>query len=133
MAERIVIASPYPPAHDEALSGYLKTFGFDVLAARGANLPFKDIQVQTPHEIYEFVKRAIADNPKCDTVYLACPQWQAAQVAAAIEQDTGRTAIAYSTPTSMRRAREWASPSTYAAMAVCWRRCRRRLRGEHER
>ena len=37
-AERIVIASPYPPAHDEALSGYLKTFGFDVLAARGANL-----------------------------------------------------------------------------------------------
>ena len=94
-AERIVIASPYPPAHDEALSGYLKTFGFDVLAARGANLPFKDIQVQTPHEIYDFVKRVIADNPRCDTVYLACPQWQAAQVAAAIEQDTGSTAIAY--------------------------------------
>lgn len=94
-AERIVIASPYPPAHDEALAGYLRTFGFDVLAARGANLPFKDIQVQSPKEIYDFVKTVIADAPKCDTVYLACPQWQAAQVVAAIEQDTGRTAVAY--------------------------------------
>ncbi|MFN3892583.1 MAG: hypothetical protein ACK4MV_19480 [Beijerinckiaceae bacterium] len=94
-AERIVIASPYPPQHDAALAGYLKTFGFDVIEARGANLPFKDIQVQSPREIYDFVKRLVADNPKCDTVYLACPQWQASQIVTEIEQDTGRTAVAY--------------------------------------
>ena len=94
-AEKIVIASPYPPAHDLALAGYLKTFGFQILEARGTNMPFKDIQVQPPGEIYDFVKRLIADNPTCDTVYLACPQWQAAQVVAAIEQDTGKTAVAY--------------------------------------
>ena len=94
-AERIIIASPYPPAHDLALAGYLKTFGFQILEARGTNMPFKDIQVQPPGEIYDFVKRLIADNPTCDTVYLACPQWQAAQVVAAIEQDTGKTAVAY--------------------------------------
>jgi maleate isomerase len=94
-AGRIVIASPYPPRHDEALAGYLKTFGFEILEARGANLPFKDLQVQKPTEIYDFVKRVIADNPSCDTVYLPCPQWQSAQVVAAIEEDTGKTAVAY--------------------------------------
>lgn len=94
-AKRIVIASPYPPAHDAALSGYLKTFGFEVLEARGTNMGFKDIQVQSPHEIYDHVKRLVADNPSCDTIYLACPQWQAAQVVAAIEEDTGKTAVAY--------------------------------------
>lgn len=94
-AERIVIASPYPPQHDAALSGYLKSFGFDVLEARGTNMPFKDIQVQTPRDIYDFVKRLAADNPKADTIYLACPQWQASQVVAQIEEDTGKTAVAY--------------------------------------
>lgn len=58
-------------------------------------MPFKDIQTQSPTDIFAFVKRLIGDNPTCDTVYLACPQWQAAQVVAAIEEDTGKTAVAY--------------------------------------
>ena len=31
----------------------------------------------------------------CDALYLPCPQWQAAQVVATLEQDTGVPAVAY--------------------------------------
>lgn len=94
-AKKIVIASCYPPAHDEALAGYLKTFGFDVLRAQGTNMPFKDIQTQSPQEIYQFALGVMAAEPDCDTIYLPCPQWQAAQVVQAIEDDTGKTALSY--------------------------------------
>jgi len=94
-ARKIVIASPYPAAHDAALSDYLKTFGFDVLRAQGTNMPFKDIQKQSPEDIYRFALQVMASEPECDTVYLPCPQWQAAQAVRAIEEDTGKTAVAY--------------------------------------
>jgi maleate isomerase len=94
-SRRIAIASCYPPMHNEALSKYLASFGFEVVLAEGTNMPFKDIQKQSPEEIYRFAMGVIKQAKSCDTVYLPCPQWQGAQAVAAIEQDTGITAIAY--------------------------------------
>jgi maleate isomerase len=94
-AHRIVMASPYPPAHDEAMSAYFRAFGFDVVAAEGTNMAFKEIQNQTPQEIYRFARSVVARSPECDTIYLPCPQWQGAQAVKALEEDTGKTVIAY--------------------------------------
>lgn len=94
-AKRVAIASCYPPGHNEAMANFLSSFGFDIVAAEGTNMPFKDIQKQSPHEIYKFATQVIARAKDCDTVYLPCPQWQGAQAVAAIEQDTGVTAVAY--------------------------------------
>ncbi len=38
----------------------------------------------------------IAHAPQCDALYLPCPQWQAAQIVDALEQESGIPAIAYS-------------------------------------
>ena len=38
----------------------------------------------------------IARAPRCDALYLPCPQWQAAQIVDALEQECGLPAIAYS-------------------------------------
>jgi maleate isomerase len=94
-AQKVVMASCYPPEHDEAMSAYLRAFGFDVVRAEGTNMPFKDIQKQTPQEIYRFARGVIARAGDCDTVYLPCPQWQGAQAVSALEEDTGKTVIAY--------------------------------------
>jgi maleate isomerase len=94
-ARQVAIASCYPPTHDQALSAYLASFGFEIVRVEGTNMPFKDIQSQPPEEIHRFALRVIRQAKGCDTVYLPCPQWQAAQAVEAIEQDSGITAIAY--------------------------------------
>ncbi|MFM2443684.1 MAG: hypothetical protein RJB09_870 [Pseudomonadota bacterium] len=94
-AQRIVIASCYPPGHNEALKNYLQSFGFDVVRAEGTNMPFKDIQKQSPKEILAFTKDVLAAAGPCDAVYLPCPQWQGAQAVEAIERETGVTTVAY--------------------------------------
>ena len=94
-AQRIAIASCYPPGHNEALRSYLASFGFDVICAEGTNMPFKDIQKQSPNEILAFTKKVLSTAGSCDAVYLPCPQWQGAQAVEAIERETGVTAVAY--------------------------------------
>ena len=94
-ANRIVMASCYPPEHNDAMAAYFKAFGFDVVGLEGTNMPFKEIQNQTPQEIYRFARRVASRSPDCDTIYLPCPQWQGAQAVRALEDDTGKTVIAY--------------------------------------
>ncbi|MDO9441931.1 MAG: hypothetical protein Q7T73_13665 [Beijerinckiaceae bacterium] len=94
-AQRIAIASCYPPGHNEALKNYLSSFGFEVVRAEGTNMPFKDIQKQSPADIIAFTRDVLAAAGPCDAVYLPCPQWQGAQAVEAIERETGVTAIAY--------------------------------------
>ncbi len=94
-AQRIAIASCYPRGHNDALKNYLELFGFEVVRAEGTNMPFKDIQKQSPTEILAFTKDVLAASGPCDAVYLPCPQWQGAQAVEAIERETGVTAVAY--------------------------------------
>jgi maleate isomerase len=94
-ARRIAIASPYPRRHNDALSAYLTAHGFDVIRAEGMNLPFKEMQNLPPADIRNFAGQVLADAKDCDAIYLPCPQWQAAQIVAALEQETGKTVIAY--------------------------------------
>jgi maleate isomerase len=94
-ARRIAIASPYPQRHNDALSAYLTTHGFDVIRAEGLNLPFKEMQNLPPADIRDFAGSVLAAATDCDALYLPCPQWQAAQVVEALEQDTGKPVVAY--------------------------------------
>ena len=77
-----------PPARSATLND-------EIVAAEGTNMPFKDIQTQSPDEIYRFAKKVAAKAKHCDTIYLPCPQWQGAQAVAALEADTGKTVISY--------------------------------------
>jgi maleate cis-trans isomerase len=94
-ARRIAIASPYPKRHNEALTGYLTTHGFEVVHDRAMDLPFKEMQNLPPTDIRAFAAGALAAAPDCDALYLPCPQWQAAQVVDALERDTGKLVVAY--------------------------------------
>jgi maleate isomerase len=94
-ARRLVIASPYPRRHNDALTGHLTVNGFEVVRAEGMDLPFKEMQNLPPDDISRFVTGVIAAAPDCDAVYLPCPQWQAAQTVEALEQKTGKPIIAY--------------------------------------
>jgi maleate isomerase len=94
-ARRIAIASPYPQRHNDALSAYLTAHGFDVIRAEGLNLPFKEMQNLPPAEIRDFAGSVLAAAKDCEALYLPCPQWQAAQVVEALEQDSGKLVVAY--------------------------------------
>ena len=94
-ARRIAIASPYPKRHNEALSGYLATNGFEVIHDQAMDLPFKEMQNLPPADIRKFVAGVIAATPDCDAIYLPCPQWQAAQTVEDLEQATGKLVVAY--------------------------------------
>jgi maleate cis-trans isomerase len=94
-AKRVAIASPYPPRHDEAMSGYLNASGFEVVRAEGLDVAFKELQNVAPTSIYRFA-RGVAERAKgIDALYMPCPQWQAASTVDVLERDTGTTVVAY--------------------------------------
>jgi maleate cis-trans isomerase len=94
-ARRVAIASPYPPAHNEAMAAYLRSKGFDIVHAEGCNIGFKDLQNVPPIEIYRFIRDVAARAGDCDAIYLPCPQWQTAALVPTLECDTGKPVIAY--------------------------------------
>ena len=94
-AKRIAIASPYPPRHDEAMAGYLRAGGFEVVLAHGRELAFKEMQNLPPTEIYRFARGVIEQAKDLDALYMPCPQWQAAHTVDVLERDTGVTVVAY--------------------------------------
>jgi maleate isomerase len=95
-ARRIAIASPYADRHNLALSAYLELHDFELVWAEGMDVPFKRLSSVPPADIRRFAGDVIARAPRCDALYLPCPQWQAAQTVEALERDTGMPAIAYS-------------------------------------
>jgi maleate cis-trans isomerase len=94
-ARRVALASPYPERHNVAMGGYLASHGFEIVRAEGMDVPFKALQNVTPAEIATFARGVLARADGCDALYLPCPQWQAAQIVDAIEQETGIPAVAY--------------------------------------
>jgi len=94
-ARRIAIASPYPKRHNDAMSAYLTAHGFEIVHAEGLDLPFKEMQNLPPADIQKFAGGVLAAARDCDALYLPCPQWQAAQIVEALEQETGRLVVAY--------------------------------------
>jgi maleate cis-trans isomerase len=95
-ARRIAIASPYSDRHNQALSAYLELHDFDLVWVEGMNLPFRRLSSVPPADIRRFAGNVIARAPRCDALYLPCPQWQAGQTVDALEREIGMPAIAYS-------------------------------------
>jgi maleate cis-trans isomerase len=95
-ARRIAIASPYSDRHNQALSAYLEAHDFNLVWVEGMDLPFKRLSSVPPADIRRFAGAVIARAPRCDALYLPCPQWQAAQTVDALERESGMPAIAYS-------------------------------------
>jgi len=94
-ARRVAIASPYPERHNSAMAGYLAAFGFEIVRAEGMDVPFKALQSVPPADIRAFAAGVLDRAGECDALYLPCPQWQAAQIVDALEQERGLPVIAY--------------------------------------
>ena len=98
-ARRVVIASPYPDAHNAALAGHLAANGFEVIHSAGRDLPFKEIQDETPDQIRDFALASVTAAEGAegaggwDALYLPCPQWRASEAVVALEAATGRPAV----------------------------------------
>ncbi|HLH98358.1 MAG TPA: hypothetical protein VKW08_24885 [Xanthobacteraceae bacterium] len=99
-ATRIAIASPYPERHNQALSIFLGAHGFDPVHVEGLDVPFRQLQSVSPAHIHRFAGNVLARAPRCDALYLPCPQWQAAQIVDTLEHESGIPVIAYSHATS---------------------------------
>ena len=95
-ARRIAIASPYADRHNQALSAYLELHDFATVWVEGMDVPLKRLSSIPPADIRRFAGDVIARAPRCDALYLPCPQWQAAQIVDALERECGLPAIAYS-------------------------------------
>ncbi len=95
-ARRIAVASPYPDLHNQALLAYLKLHDFEPVWIEGMNVPFKRLSRVPPADIRRFAGDMIARAPRCDALYLPCPQWQAGQIVDALERQSGLPAVAHS-------------------------------------
>jgi maleate cis-trans isomerase len=95
-ARRIAIASPYSDRHNQALAAYLELHDFEPVRVEGMNVPFKRMSSVPPADIRRFAAQVIARAPRCDALYMPCPQWQAAQTVDAVERESRMPAIAYS-------------------------------------
>jgi maleate cis-trans isomerase len=94
-ARRIAIASPYADRHNQALSAYLELHDFELVRVEGMDVPFKRLSSVAPADIRRFAADVIARAPRCDALYLPCPQWQAAQTVDELEHKHGIPIIAY--------------------------------------
>ena len=75
--------------------GYEEEIVRNIEAASGVGAGFKELQNVPPPEIYRFARGVLERAGDCDALYLPCPQWQAAEVVPALEEDSGKTAVAY--------------------------------------
>lgn len=92
--QRIVLATPYPPAVNERTAAYFEQKGFTIAAQATMDLPFKDMQDVSPAAIYRFALAAARSAPDADGLYMPCPQWAVTDVLDVIERDTGKPVVA---------------------------------------
>lgn len=93
-AEKVAIASPYPPEINRNVEAYLKDYGFNVIANETMDVVFKQLQDVPPDEIRDFAGRVLETAPAVDALYMPCPQWPVADEVARIEADFGTTLVA---------------------------------------
>ena len=93
-AERIAVASPYPPEINDRVESYLAATGFSVAACATMDVRFRGLHDTDPSSIRDFAIRTLEDAADVDALYIPCPQWPAADAVAAIEKETGKTVVA---------------------------------------
>lgn len=92
--KRLGIASPYPVEMNVRLAGFLTAYGYEVVKHDTLGCDFKRTQFVEPQDIYDFIRRYLADAPKLDGLYMPCPQWPVSEVVERMEQDFGLPIVA---------------------------------------
>src|SRR5207244_2205141 len=85
--KRVALASPYPQELHRSAKAFLEASGFEVVAEKTMDVPFKKLQDVLPEQIYAFVRTLELKN--ADGVYIPCNQWAGCDAAPLIELDTG--------------------------------------------
>lgn len=91
---KVGIASPYPPAMNETLAGFLAGYGYDVVKHDTLDVPFKETQFVRTSAIYHFIARYLETAPPLDGLYMPCPQWPVSDVVDQMERDFGLPIVA---------------------------------------
>jgi maleate isomerase len=91
---RPVIASPYPPALDKRLAGYLNQAGFDVQGCKGLNIVDNaEIGALPEYAALRAGRQAVAMAPNADCILLPCARWPTLDAATLLEEETGLPVI----------------------------------------
>ncbi|PZC46978.1 MAG: maleate isomerase [Chloroflexi bacterium] len=89
-AKRVAIASPYSDERNVLLGKYLESQGFEVVGQKGLGLTrAMDIAKLPWHASYELARKAAADAPGADAIYMPCARFPIIGNIDIIEQDTG--------------------------------------------
>ena len=91
---KVGIASPYPPAMNERLAGFLTDYGYEVVKHDTLNVNFKETQFVDPQAIYDFIRAYLDAAPPLDGIYMPCPQWPVSEVIDRMERDFGVPIVA---------------------------------------
>lgn len=68
-------------------ASYFTEAGFEVLAMEGIPVPFSDVTLLAPQEIYAFIKKEFLKHPSADGVYLLGTAWPTLEIVQRLEQD----------------------------------------------
>ncbi|HEY8694103.1 MAG TPA: hypothetical protein VIR57_15340 [Chloroflexota bacterium] len=89
-SKRPVIATPYPPALDERLVGYLGQAGFEVQGCKGLGIVNNaEIGLLPEHASLRIAREAAAAAPNADAILMPCGRWPALESALLLEQELG--------------------------------------------
>ena len=85
--KRVALASPYPRELHRSAKAFLEASGFEVVADKTLDVPFKKLQDVLPEQICAFVRTL--DLKGAYGVYIPCNQWAGCDAAPLIELATG--------------------------------------------
>jgi maleate isomerase len=91
--ERVAVVAPYPQEVMDSVEAFFEGSGRKVAATARMDVHFKELQWMEQRTMYDFVRKAIVDNPSVDGVYLPCPQWPIGSLVETLEQDFQRPMI----------------------------------------
>jgi maleate isomerase len=93
-ARTVVVVSPFLDARNHEIKQFLEACGFRVPVARGLGLVKNiDFAMQSSEAAYGLARRAAAECPDADAIYIACPRWPTVDIIAALESDTGKLVV----------------------------------------
>jgi maleate isomerase len=68
-------------------SDYFREAGFEMLGMEGIPVPFSDVGMLSPQEVYAFVKEQFLQKPGAEAIYLLGTGWRVLDMVEVLEQD----------------------------------------------
>jgi maleate isomerase len=74
---------------NESFAQYFREAGFDVLAMRGLDVDFDQVESVSETEIYRFIRGVFIEHRNAEAIYMLGPAWRTLGILALMERDFG--------------------------------------------